>query len=105
MDSFILFILCVKLVKQIFTIQFIWSNRGFYYFHVDSALSPQFIVAFSKQRVCLTSKYILTHCRQLVDLIPSLKAINVACCGFSGLNYRTCPWAPHSDKRIRVSSY
>jgi hypothetical protein len=50
-------------------------------------------------------RYILIHSRQLVDLIPSLKAINVACCGFSGLSYRTGPWAPHSDKRIRLSSY
>jgi len=42
---------------------------------------------------------------QFVDIIPSLKAINVACCGFSGLNYRTGPRTPHSDKRIRFSSY
>jgi hypothetical protein len=46
----------------------------------------------------VSRRYKLTNGTQFVDLIPSLKAINVACCGFSGLNYRRGPWVTRSEK-------
>ena len=51
MNNCILFILCVKLVKQIFAVPFVWGNHGFHFFYVDSALSGQFIFAFPQPRV------------------------------------------------------
>jgi len=70
-----------------------------------TVLSHRSLLLRFHSNTSVSRRHILTYGTQFVDLIPSLKAINVACRGFSGLNYRRGPWAPNSDKRIRVSSY